>query len=151
MTFKFLQPVIFQVLCHMLSNKGWTFLLNPQLCITLPFYWTWNSKFKHLIFILDTPCRAHVLTPVSRLVPCVLYLPPFHSIQYYLTINELWRGVLWHGAENMTYLAAAATLVGASTYNKNSQLSFVLGPRFLCTYTNFGYVKGLEEVMICKG
>lgn len=58
--------------------------------------------------------------------------------------------MLWHGAENMTYSAAAAALVGVSTYNKNSQLSFVLGPRFLCTYTTFGYVKGLEEVMIWK-
>lgn len=51
----------------------------------------------------------------------------------------------------MTYLAAAPTLVGASTYNKNSQLSFVLGPKFFCTYTTFGNVKRLEEVMIWKG
>lgn len=49
----------------------------------------------------------------------------------------------------MTYLAAADTLVGASTHDKNSQLSFVPGPRFLCAYTLFGCVNiGVEKVMI---
>lgn len=49
--------------------------------------------------------------------------------------------------ENMTYLAAAATLVGASAHNKSSQLSFVLGPRFPCTSTAFGCVTaGVEDL-----
>lgn len=53
--------------------------------------------------------------------------------------------------KNMTYLAAAATLVGASAHNKNSQLSFVLGPRFPCTYTAFGCVTtGVEKVRIWR-
>lgn len=41
-------------------------------------------------------------------------------------------------------MAAVTTLRGVSPHNKNSQLSFVVNPRFPYTYTTFGWV--MEEL-----
>lgn len=82
--------------------------------------------YQLLIFVIDSPCRPHLLTPGSHSVLCVLYLPPVHSSRYYFTIMKFGRGVLWRGE-------GKHDVFGSCDYNewgghptiKNTQMSFV--------------------------
>lgn len=65
--------------------KQWLNSLNPQSCVTLTFSWTCNLMWRHLLIILDTPYRAHLLTPRLLHGPLCALTPtlPFHPILSY--------------------------------------------------------------------
>lgn len=149
-TFILLRPAVFQVLCHTSSNNGWTLVKSTILHYFNLFL---NLELKVKAFHFQTHPSENTFRHQSPAwsLGCLTSHPSLPSNIILLSLSCEGAGF---GTEqkNMTYLAAAATVVGASAHNKNSQLSFVLGPRFLCNYTTFGCVNtGVEKVMIWKG